>query len=81
VLHKTLQANGVTPLPPPKGPVRERNGCAQVYERDETKLGAPKSVDKVIAEAQKRHEQLLHERQSVLWRLLGRLRLRRALAR
>lgn len=59
VLHRSLSKHGVEPLPLPKGPVRERNGCAQVFERDETKLGAPKAVAKVVAEAEaKRRKQM-----------------------
>ncbi|KAI8476099.1 MAG: hypothetical protein J3K34DRAFT_402088 [Monoraphidium minutum] len=50
-LHTALDRGGVQPLPPPKGPVRERNACAQVLEQGEAQLGAPKSAATVLAEA------------------------------
>lgn len=62
ILQQTLLSHGVQPLPFPKGPVRERNACAQVFEKDQGKLGAPKPVDRVMAEAKEREERERRQR-------------------
>jgi len=70
VLHKTLKEADITAIPEPQPGTRSRNGCAMVFERDQTKLGLPKPVDKVYAEAAMRHKKLLMERHGWLWRLV-----------
>jgi hypothetical protein len=69
VLHRTLADAGVTAMPAGKAPARDRNGCARVFERDQTKLGLPKAVDKVYVEAEVRRRDKLRAAHGALWRL------------
>jgi hypothetical protein len=70
VLHRTLAQAGIKAVPAaaPTGP-HVRHGCATVFERDQTKLGLPKPVEKVYAEAEARRVRELQQRHGPLWRL------------
>ena len=51
VLHKALKQAGIRGLMDPEFPDTKRNGCARVFERDQTRLGLPKTAEQVLAAA------------------------------
>jgi hypothetical protein len=70
VLHRALADAGLKGVEAKAAPPQHsRHGCAVFFERDETQLGLPKPVEKVLAEADARRAAALRGERGLLWRL------------